>query len=343
MIAQELEICLHRAFMDARQKRHEFITVEHLLLALLESPSASKVIRACSGDLTQLRHALGDFIETHTPVVSAQEVDTQPTLGFQRVIQRSILRVESAGIAEVTGTDVLLTIFEEQESHAAYFLHQQGITRAEVVKHRPHPPVKPALVRPGRADINVVEAIASLRVTCPTPVGEAAVELDPAQWEGTWLNLAHAEPFAVSLAVIEQSNGILRLRWEAHPEGTMNTFESGRLHVKHSGALNARYLLWSLGMHTSEDDASEVRYHWGIATRSGDQIVSWLPKPDGFNAPLISARLPGQVSGDRVRLGALTAEHWQIIRSEDSVLSPSAQGMTTLFAWEEPWVFARIP
>ena len=87
MIAQELEVSLHMAFMDARQKRHEFITVEHLLLALLDNPSASEVLRACAANIEELRKLLTDFINEHTPIVTGDEVDTQPTLGFQRVIQ----------------------------------------------------------------------------------------------------------------------------------------------------------------------------------------------------------------------------------------------------------------
>lgn len=94
MIAQELEVTLHMAFMDARQKRHEFITVEHLLLAMLDNPTAAEVLRACAVNMDELRKSLTDFISQHTPVVpGSEEVDTQPTLGFQRVIQRAILHV----------------------------------------------------------------------------------------------------------------------------------------------------------------------------------------------------------------------------------------------------------
>jgi ATP-dependent Clp protease ATP-binding subunit ClpA len=125
MIAQELEVSLHMAFMEARQKRHEFITVEHLLLAMLDNPSASEVLRACAANIEELRKLLTDFINEHTPVVSGDEVDTQPTLGFQRVIQRAILHVQSSGKKEVTGANVLVAIFGEKDSHAVYFLHQK--------------------------------------------------------------------------------------------------------------------------------------------------------------------------------------------------------------------------
>src|SRR6476660_2593510 len=138
MIAQELEVSLHMAFMDARQKRHEFITVEHLLLALLDNPSASEVLRACAANIEELRKLLTDFINEHTPIVTGDEVDTQPTLGFQRVIQRAILHVQSSGKKEVTGANVLVAIFGEKDSHAVYFLHQKGVTRLDVVNFISH-------------------------------------------------------------------------------------------------------------------------------------------------------------------------------------------------------------
>src|SRR5216683_2935217 len=139
MIAQELEVSLHMAFVEARQKRHEFITVEHLLLALLDNPTAAEVLRACAANIEELRKALGDFITAHTPTVAGTaEIDTQPTLGFQRVIQRAILHVQSSGKKEVTGANVLVAIFGEKDSHAVYFLHQQGVTRLDVVNYISH-------------------------------------------------------------------------------------------------------------------------------------------------------------------------------------------------------------
>jgi ATP-dependent Clp protease ATP-binding subunit ClpA len=139
MIAQELEVSLHMAFVEARQKRHEFITVEHLLLALLDNPTAAEVLRACAANIDELRKALTDFIAAHTPTVAgSEEIDTQPTLGFQRVIQRAILHVQSSGKKEVTGANVLVAIFGEKDSHAVYFLHQQGVTRLDVVNYISH-------------------------------------------------------------------------------------------------------------------------------------------------------------------------------------------------------------
>jgi len=139
MIAQELEVSLHMAFMEARQKRHEFITVEHLLLAMLDNPSAAKVLRACAADIDELRKTLADFVTTQTPTIAGSgEVDTQPTLGFQRVIQRAILHVQSSGKKEVTGANVLVAIFGEKDSHAVYFLSQQGISRFDIVNYISH-------------------------------------------------------------------------------------------------------------------------------------------------------------------------------------------------------------
>jgi ATP-dependent Clp protease ATP-binding subunit ClpA len=141
MIAQELEVSLHMAFVDARQQRHEFITVEHLLMALLDNPSASEVLRACAATIEDLRKNLAQFIKDNTPTVGGtEEVDTQPTLGFQRVIQRAIMHVQSTGNGkkEVTGANVLVAIFGEKDSHAVYYLHQQGVTRLDVVNYIAH-------------------------------------------------------------------------------------------------------------------------------------------------------------------------------------------------------------
>ncbi len=139
MIAQELEVSLHMAFMDARQKRHELITVEHLLLAMIDNPTAAEVLRACGAKLDELRTELNKYIEEHTPTVTGlEDVDTQPTLGFQRVIQRAMLHVQSSGKKEVTGANVLVAIFGEKDSHAVFFLGQQGVTRLDVVNFISH-------------------------------------------------------------------------------------------------------------------------------------------------------------------------------------------------------------
>jgi len=141
VISQELEVSLHMAFVEARQARHEFITVEHLLLALLDNQSAAEVLRACAANVEDLRRNLRNFIHDNTPVIpGTDEADTQPTLGFQRVIQRAIMHVQSTGNGkkEVAGANVLVAIFGEKDSHAVYYLHQQGITRLDVVNFMSH-------------------------------------------------------------------------------------------------------------------------------------------------------------------------------------------------------------
>ncbi len=164
MIAQELEVSLHMAFVEARQQRHEFITVEHLLLALLDNPSAAEVLRACSANIDDLRKSLTNFIKDNTPqVAGTDEVDTQPTLGFQRVIQRAIMHVQSTGNGkkEVTGANVLVAIFGEKDSHAVYYLHQQGVTRLDVVNFIAHGIRKsdpPEAAKPGESAAENEEA-----------------------------------------------------------------------------------------------------------------------------------------------------------------------------------------
>lgn len=139
MIAPDLEVSLHMAFVESRQKRYEFITVEHLLLAMLDNASAAEVLHACLVDIEELRTVLLDHIERHTPIIKGtDEVDTQPTLGFQRVIQRAILHVQSSGKKEVTGANVLVSIFGEKDSHAVYFLQQRGLTRLDAVNYISH-------------------------------------------------------------------------------------------------------------------------------------------------------------------------------------------------------------
>ena len=139
MISQELEVSLHMAFMDARQKRHELITVEHLLMAMIDNPSAQEVLKACGANFESLKKDLISHIEEHTPIVNGEnDVDTQPTLGFQRVIQRAMLHVQSSGKKEVIGANVLVAIFGEKDSHAVYFLHQQDIARLDVVNFIAH-------------------------------------------------------------------------------------------------------------------------------------------------------------------------------------------------------------
>jgi len=134
VLSKELEVTLNLAFKEAREQRHEFMTVEHLLLALIDNPTAAKVMRACGADLSLLRRQLTDFIHESSPLLPDDEDrDTQPTLGFQRVLQRAVFHVQSSGKKEVNGANVLVAIFGERESHAVYLLNQQNIARLDVV------------------------------------------------------------------------------------------------------------------------------------------------------------------------------------------------------------------
>ncbi len=139
MISKELELTLNQAFTMAREDRHEFMTVEHLLLALLDNASATAALKACSASLEQLRMELSLFLSETSPSLPADvEREIQPTLGFQRVLQRAVLQVQASGSNEVSGANVLIAIFSEQESQATYFLHKQNVTRLDVLNYISH-------------------------------------------------------------------------------------------------------------------------------------------------------------------------------------------------------------
>ena len=140
MLSKDLEVTLNGAFSGAKKKRHEYMTVEHLLLALLDNDIAADALLACGADLARLRGELVEFVEATTPLIPDQESDreTQPTLGFQRVLQRAVFHVQSSGKREVTGANVLVAIFSEQESQAVFLLRQQDIARIDVVNYITH-------------------------------------------------------------------------------------------------------------------------------------------------------------------------------------------------------------
>lgn len=139
MLDKNLEVTLNNVFNEARDQRHEYVTVEHLLLALLDNISAAQVLRACGANLNELHSELSKFIQDNSPLLTkSDEHDTQPTLGFQRVLQRAVFHVQSSGKKEVNGANVLVAIFGERESHAAYFLNQQEVNRLDVVNYISH-------------------------------------------------------------------------------------------------------------------------------------------------------------------------------------------------------------
>jgi ATP-dependent Clp protease ATP-binding subunit ClpA len=139
MLSEELEQTLNRAFKEARERRHEFMTVEHLLLALVDNPTSNSALRACGANLEQLKNELQDFLEETTPILpDGDDREIEPTLGFQRVLQRAVFQVQSSGNKEVTGANVLVAIFSEQESQAVYLLSKQHIARLDVVNYIAH-------------------------------------------------------------------------------------------------------------------------------------------------------------------------------------------------------------
>ncbi len=139
MLSSELEFCLNEAFQNAREHRHEFMTVEHLLLGLLDIPKVHEILRACDTNVTQLRRQLSEYIDEATPLMPAdEEGDVQPTLGFQRVLQRAVFHVQSSGKKEVTGSNVLVAIFSEKQSQAVYFLSLQSVSRLDIVNYISH-------------------------------------------------------------------------------------------------------------------------------------------------------------------------------------------------------------
>ena len=139
MLSQELEFCLNDAFAGAREARHEFMTVEHLLLAIVDTPKIREILKSCGADTAKLKTELKQFIDQTTPRLPAgEDRDVQPTLGFQRVLQRAVFHVQSSGKKEVTVANVLVAIFSEKQSHAAYLLSMQDVSRLDVVNFIAH-------------------------------------------------------------------------------------------------------------------------------------------------------------------------------------------------------------
>ncbi len=138
MLSSELEYCLNEAYQRARDARHEYMTVEHLLLSIIDAPRVREILKACGADLARLSGELQKFIDETTPALAADDDrEVQPTLGFQRVLQRAVFNVQSSGKKEVTVANVLVAIFSEKQSHAAYLLSLQDVTRLDIVNSFP--------------------------------------------------------------------------------------------------------------------------------------------------------------------------------------------------------------
>src|SRR6478752_6306954 len=187
MLSNELEYCLNDAFQRARDERHEFITVEHLLLALLDTPPVVEILKACGADLVRLRRELKEFIDASTPRLRGEEedesTDVQPTLGFQRVLQRAVFHVQSSGRKEVTPANVLVAIFGEKQSQAVYLLGLQDVGRLDVVNYVSHGVPKIQEARPesdeGNAEERAGEASPLERFTTNLNALAEAGKIDP--------------------------------------------------------------------------------------------------------------------------------------------------------------------
>lgn len=139
MLSSELEFCLNTAFQAARESRHEYMTVEHLLLAIVDTPSIREILKACGADAPKLQRELQSFIADSTPRLTTEDDrEVQPTLGFQRVLQRAVFHVQSSGKKEVTVANVLVAIFSEKQSHAAYLLSSHDVSRLDVINFISH-------------------------------------------------------------------------------------------------------------------------------------------------------------------------------------------------------------
>ena len=212
MLSKELENTLNETFRTARARRHEFITVEHLLLALLDDPAAIKVLDACQVDLDDLRGELTEFIDSTTPLLSDSDDgrDTQPTLGFQRVLQRAVFHVQSSGQQEVTGANLLVAIFSEQESQAVYFLKSQNVSRLDVVNFITH-----GIGKDGEESVDGVDAGGDIEE------GQETAEKRPLDAYATNLNAeaeaGNIDPLIGRISEVERVAQILARRRKNNP------------------------------------------------------------------------------------------------------------------------------
>lgn len=185
MFSKDLEYTIGQCYKQARDSRHEFMTVEHLLLALLENPSAAGVLRVCGADLGSLASELGKVISESVPVLPAEDSrDTQPTLGFQRVLQRAVYHVQSSGRKEVSGANVLVAIFGEKDSHAVYFLNQQEITRLDVVNYISHGVAKISQDSAAKVDQEAGKEGETIDEKASNPLSEFATDLNEQARQG---------------------------------------------------------------------------------------------------------------------------------------------------------------
>ncbi|TVQ91829.1 MAG: ATP-dependent Clp protease ATP-binding subunit ClpA [Chromatiaceae bacterium] len=212
MLSKELEFTLNQAFKEARDKRHEYMTVEHLLLCLIDNPTAAKVLRACGADADKLRKDVRTFIDETTPLLTDQDGrETQPTLGFQRVLQRAVFHVQSAGKKEVTGANVLVALFSEQDSQAVYLLNQQDVSRLDVVNYISHGISKVPGEQPDADPQAESEEVRSEEKEAPSPLENFASNLNDLARQG------RIDPLIGRAAEVERTAQILCRRRKNNP------------------------------------------------------------------------------------------------------------------------------
>ncbi|MEE9396635.1 MAG: ATP-dependent Clp protease ATP-binding subunit ClpA [Methylococcales bacterium] len=213
MLDKELEYSLNTAFKNAHDSKHEFITVEHLLLAILDNPAAALVLRACNSDIDTLKKEVAEFLEETMPLIAdGAERETQPTLGFQRVLQRAVFHVQSSGRKEVTGANVLVAIFSEQDSHAVYLLHKQDLTRLDIVNYISHGISKTQdSVDDSVEDKNAVEESAGGEDPAASPLNKFATNLNEKAEQGK------IDPLIGRSEEIERTSQVLCRRRKNNP------------------------------------------------------------------------------------------------------------------------------
>ena len=199
MISQELEVTIHLAFVSARTRHHEFVTVEHLLLALLDNDEAVEVLQACHANIPLLQKQLSEFIEENTPTVSEDDhSDAQPTLGFQRVIQRAVMHVNATQGSststtntkrQVTGAHILVSLFSEKDAHAVYYLQDQEINRIDIIDYLSHGTTKNKLLKDQTPTPVIQESSDATEEEASTPLQQWAVDLNELAdaYKATWM------------------------------------------------------------------------------------------------------------------------------------------------------------
>jgi len=195
MFSKELELSISQAYQEAREQRHEFLTVEHMLLALLDNASALGILSACGADTIALEKEIRKVLEDTVPLLKEGDSrDTQPTIGFQRVLQRALYHVQSAGKDEVLGANVLVAIFSEKDAYACYLLHRHDVTRLDVVNYLSHGLSRVDDERSAAKGPEILDAQDEHAEKRDGALARFAAA--PHRWPGTWLGRGRTHPSA---------------------------------------------------------------------------------------------------------------------------------------------------